>query len=94
MGFEQPRQCLAKAIDTPLTVAEENSATEKEKRHVFNLLIERRHGESINSVPDKRDDQEEPFKEYEDDKETTRAVDNIEDAVDATGKLINQKSRI
>ena len=61
---------------------------EKAKQKVFVALIERRHGTSINPpiVTTERDE----FEEYEDDDEEARVVPDIEDTVDATGKLLNQ----
>ena len=56
-------------------------------------MIERRWGTSIN--PSKQTDAEDlddnEFEEYEDEDEPKRTVPDIEDTVDATGKLLNQQ---
>jgi hypothetical protein len=51
-------------------------------------LIQRRHGTSIN--PPIVNPESNEFEEYEDDDEETRVVPDIEDTVDASGKLLNQ----
>ena len=75
----------------PLKVDEIHSPTEIKKRAVFDGLIERRWGTSIN--PPKQTDAEDlddnEFEEYEDEDEPKRTVPDIEDTVDATGKLLN-----
>ena len=77
----------------PLKVDEIHSPIEIKKRAVFNGLIERRWGTSIN--PPKQTDTEDlddnEFEEYEDEGEPKRIVPDIEDMVDATGKLLNQQ---
>jgi hypothetical protein len=77
----------------PLKVDELHSATEIKKRAIFDGLIERRWGTSIN--PPKKNDTEDlddnEFEEYEDDDEPKRTVPDIEDMVDANGKLLNQQ---
>ncbi len=77
----------------PLTVAEVHSPTEIRKRSIFDGLIERRWGTSIN--PPKQTDAENlddiEFEEYEDEDEPKRVIPDIEDTVDATGKLLNQQ---
>ena len=77
----------------PLTVAEVHSPTEIKKRLVFDELIERRWGASIN--PPKQTDAENPddneFEEHEDEDEPKRVMPDVEDTVDATGKLLNQQ---
>jgi hypothetical protein len=76
----------------PLKPEEVHSEQEQAKRKVFDDLIERRWGSSINppmaTEPefDPRDD----FEEYEDDNELARVVPGIEDTVNAHGKLLNQ----
>jgi hypothetical protein len=74
----------------PLKVDEIHSATELKKRTIFDGLIERRWGTSINPPkPSKHEnlDDDNEFEEYE---EPKRAVPDIEDMVDANGKLLNQ----
>ena len=73
----------------PLKVDEIHSPTEIKKREIFDGLIERRWG-TYNSPPPISETEKE-FSEYEDDDETARVVPNIEDTVDATGKLLNQE---
>jgi hypothetical protein len=76
----------------PLKVDELHSLTEIKKREIFDGLIERKWGTSIN--PPKVSDTETAengFAEYEDDDETARVVPDIEDTVDAKGKMLNQQ---
>ena len=77
----------------PLKVDEIYTPIEIKKRAVFDGLIERRWGTSIN--PPKQTDAEDlddnEFEEYEDEDEPKRSVPDIEDMVDATGKLLNQQ---
>lgn len=77
----------------PLKVDEIHSPTEIKKRAVFDGLIERRWGTSINppKQTDAEDLDENEFEEYEDEDEPKRTVPDIEDTVDATGKLLNQQ---
>jgi hypothetical protein len=76
----------------PLKVDEIHSPEEIKRREVFNGLIKRRWGTSINpptTIPDRDDSEDAMFEEYEDDVESKRS--NIEDTVDANGKLLNQQ---
>ena len=75
----------------PLTVAEIHSPTEIKKRNIFDGLIERRWGTSINPPKLLNDLDDNEFEEYEDDDESRRVVPDIEDSVDANGKLLNQE---
>ncbi len=43
----------------------------------------------INIGDEENDDPDKEYEEYEDDDETARVLDDIEDAVDANGKLLN-----
>ena len=72
----------------PLQVAELHSPVEVEKRRVFDELIARRWGKAM--TPSKQPAAE-PLSYYEDDEEKPRIIPEIEDAVDANGKLINQQ---
>jgi hypothetical protein len=76
----------------PLTVAETHSDQEKKKRTIFDGLIERRWGTSINPPKPHVDDENEhdEYAEYEDDDEVARIIPDIEDSVDANGMLLNQ----
>ena len=79
----------------PLKVDELHSVTEIRKREIFDGLIERRWGTSINPPTQeaKEDDEnldDKEFEEYEDGDESKRTVPDIEDSVDANGKLLNQ----
>jgi hypothetical protein len=72
-------------------VAETHSAQEQKKRTIFDGLIERRWGTSINPPKLDPDDKEhDEYKEYEDDDEVARTVPEIEDSVDANGQLLNE----
>ena len=75
----------------PLKVDEVHSTTEIKKRAIFNGLIERRWGTSIN--PPKQTNAEDldnnEFEEDED--EPKRTVPDIGETVDANGKLLNQQ---
>jgi hypothetical protein len=78
----------------PLKIEEVHSEQERMKHKVFDALIERRWGTSIN--PSITKDTEDPdnvdneFEEYEDDDEQARIIPDIEDVVDANGRLLNQ----
>ena len=68
---------------------------ERIKRKVFDGLIERRWGTSINPPSTKGTEEDsdtggDEFEEYEDDDEQARIVPDIEDMVDANGRLLNQ----
>jgi hypothetical protein len=77
----------------PLKVDEIHSVTEIKKREIFDGLIKRRWGTSINppKYADSEDTDDNEFSEYEDDDEPKRTVPDIEDTVDANGKLLNQQ---
>ena len=75
----------------PLTVAETHSAQEQRKQTIFDGLIERRWGTSINPPKlDPDNNEQDKYEEYEDNDEVTRTVPEIEDSVDANGQLLNQ----
>ena len=74
----------------PLTVAETHSTMELKKRGTFDALVEKRWGTSMSPPPGPKDDKQSVFDEYEDDDESKRVVPDVEDTVDATGKLLNQ----
>jgi hypothetical protein len=77
----------------PLTVAETHSDQEQKKRTIFDGLIERRWGTSINPPKhDPADNEHGVYEEYEDDNEVARTIPDIEDSVDANGLLLNQLS--
>jgi len=81
---------LPRRSPRPLTVAEIHSEHEKSKRKIFDDLIQRRHGTSLNPPIVRDEEESDEFEEYEDDDEKARVVPDIEDTVDATGKLLNQ----
>ena len=83
-------QVVPRRTSRPLTVAERHSSVEAEKQATFNALIERKWGNPISrsKVEDTNDSEE--FEKYEDDDEPARKVEDIEDTVDSTGKLLNQ----
>ena len=86
---------IPRRLSRPHNMDEIHSVTEIKKRAIFDGLIERRWGTSIN--PPTRKDAEDAgnlddkeFEEYEDEDESKRVVPDIEDSVDANGKLLNQ----
>jgi hypothetical protein len=84
---------VARRSSRPLKVDEIHSATELKRGAIFDGLIERRWGTSIN--PPIQNDIENldnnEFEEYKDKDEPKRTVPNIEDLVDANGKLLKQQ---
>jgi hypothetical protein len=74
-------------------VDEIHSVTEIKKREMFDGLMKRRCGTSINppKYADSKDTDDNEFSECEDDDEPKRTVPDVEDAVDANGKLLNQQ---
>ena len=75
----------------PLTLAECQSSTEIKKRHLFDQLIERRHGMTINGPKGPTNDVEDEFVPYEDPDEPARLIPDMEDTVDSEGRLLNQQ---
>ena len=75
----------------PLTTAERHSNTEQRKRRLFDDLIEERWGTSINPSTNLQSESFDDFEEYEDNHESKRIIPDIEDAVDANGRLLNQQ---
>jgi hypothetical protein len=80
----------------PLRVEELHSPEELRKREIFDALIERRWGTSINPPKDSTDDDtakddDDTWEEYEDADESARTIPEIEDTVDAGGRLLNQQ---
>jgi hypothetical protein len=74
----------------PLKVEETHSDREKDMRRIFDRLIERRWGTAMTPPNCTTTDTEDPYDEYEDDDEAARVLPDIEDTVDAKGKLLNQ----
>ena len=74
-----------------LRVEELNSKTEIRGRNLFDLLIERRWGTSMNPPPETTPDDQDPYDEYEDDDEKARSLPEMEETVDATSTLIDQQ---
>jgi hypothetical protein len=78
----------------PLKTEKVYSEQERMKQKLFDALIERRWGTSINPSITKdtedSDNGDNEFKEYEDDDEKAMIVPKIEDTVDANGRLLNQ----
>jgi hypothetical protein len=87
-GRVAPRRSLR-----PLKVDEIHSVTEIKKREIFDGLMKRRCGTSINppKYADSKDTDDNEFSECEDDDELKRTVPDVEDTVDANGKLLNQQ---
>ena len=85
-GKVVPRRSLR-----PLRVEEIHSPEETKKREIFTALIERRWGTSFTPPNETSPTDDEIWKEYEDEDESPRTLPDIEDAVDANGRLINQQ---
>ena len=77
----------------PLQVDENHSPVEAKKRETFNALIERRWGTSITppQVSSNNDKDNNPWEAYHDEEESPRQLQDIEDVVDATGKVLCQQ---
>jgi hypothetical protein len=75
----------------PLTVGEIHSAENISKPKTFDGLIERRHGTSINPPIESDEDTTNEWEEYEDDDEPARTSPDIEDTVDANGRLLKHQ---
>lgn len=76
----------------PLTVAEIHGPIEIKKREIFDELVERRRGTSINPPkPNANEDNERDFENYEDDDEDPRVIPEIEDTVDAENHLVDRQ---
>jgi hypothetical protein len=73
----------------PLNTAEKHSPTETKKRTIFDTLIERRWGTSMSAPP--AETEETKFDEYSDDEEAARIIPDVEDTVDANGRLLEQQ---
>ena len=79
----------------PLHPGELTSPSEQSKRQSFDALIERRFGTSINPPQQLLNDGDgnsgdfENFEPYEDDDEAIRPEPEIEDTIDANGRLLN-----
>ena len=86
-GWVVPRRSVR-----PLHPGELTSPSEQSKCQSFDALIERRFGTSINPPQQLNDDDgnSDNFEPYEDDNEAIRPEPEIEDTVDATGRLLNQ----
>jgi hypothetical protein len=73
----------------PLNTAELHSVTELKKRNIFDARIEGRWGTSTSAPLEATTDDE--FEEYRDDDEDPRIIPDVEDTVDADGRLLNQQ---
>eukprot|EP00957_Ditylum_brightwellii_P018420 1385991-Ditylum_brightwellii.AAC.1 len=58
-------------------------------RNIFYVLIERRWGTAMTPPKCEGLDTDDFYEEYDDDDEPARVTPDIEDSVDATGKLLN-----
>ena len=85
-GNVVPRRTLR-----PLRVDEIHSNVEQKKRDTFDALIEGRWGTSTTPPNESKNPKEDPWEEYSYDDESPRQIPDIEDTVDATGKLICQQ---
>jgi hypothetical protein len=80
----------------PLNPSEIHSEVEIKKRNVFDELIERRHGTSINPpkpMNDESDTNEPDDADGDADTEPAGELLDIEDILDSTGKVLNQQSK-
>jgi hypothetical protein len=83
-------EVVPRRTSRPLKVDEIHSVMEQGRRTIFDGLIARRWGTSINPPVDPSNEAgDKDFEEYEDPDEPKRTVPDIEDMVDATGKLLN-----
>ena len=64
--------------------------SEQSKWQKFETLIERRYGDSINSLVPPIPDHSETFEPYEDDEQPAMPSPEIEDAVNFNGRLLDQ----
>ena len=81
-----PRRSLC-----PLHVDEIHSTVEQKKRDTFDALIEGRWGTSITPPNVSNQPKEDTWEEYTDNDESPQQIPEIEDTVDATGRLICQQ---
>lgn len=87
-------QVVPRRSHRPLQIDELHSEVEQKKRELFDQLIERRWGTSINGPKSKSSDTDgdgSDFEEYSDDHESPRRIPDIEDTVDASGMHLNQQ---
>ena len=75
----------------PLRVDEIHSTVEKKKREVFDALIERRWGTAIKPPKDSSSFEDSKWEEYEDSDKSPRQIPDVEDTVDANGRLMCQQ---
>eukprot|EP00957_Ditylum_brightwellii_P144099 10979421-Ditylum_brightwellii.AAC.1 len=75
----------------PLNVAELNSGTNFRSHMLFDSLIEKRWGSSINPPPEKILDNQDPYEEYDDNDKIARSCPEVEETVDTNGTLIDQQ---
>ena len=85
-GKVVPRRTLR-----PLKPEELRSETETKKRNLFDKLVAKRWGTSINPPTELSETSDTMWEEYEDGDESPRVIPEIEDIVDSTGKIINQQ---
>ena len=86
-GKVVPRRSLR-----PLQVAEIHSPEEKERRNIFDAAIARKWGTSITPPnPEAIDELQDQWEEWGDEDEDPRHVPDIEDTVDANGRLLNEQ---
>eukprot|EP00957_Ditylum_brightwellii_P048113 3652243-Ditylum_brightwellii.AAC.1 len=74
-----------------LNVDELNSQTEIRVCKLFDSMIKKRWGSSINPPPETTPDDQDPYEEYEDEDEVSRSLPEIKETVDANGTLIDQQ---
>ena len=73
----------------PLTTLELATDSLKRKMTIFDGLVEKRWGTSVNTYEADAKNFRPDFEEYEDDDEVARTIPEIDDPVDATGKAID-----
>eukprot|EP00957_Ditylum_brightwellii_P139880 10659441-Ditylum_brightwellii.AAC.1 len=75
----------------PLNVAELNSETKIRSHKLFDSMIERRWGTSMNPPPETTPDNQDSYEEYEDNHKIARLLPEVEKTVDANSTLIDQQ---
>jgi hypothetical protein len=75
----------------PLRVDEIHSTVEKKKRATFDVLIERRWGTSLIPPKETTSSIDKTWDEYHDDDGSPRQIPEVEDIVDANGRLLCQQ---
>jgi hypothetical protein len=94
MGLKDNGEVVPRRAVRPLNPAEIHSEVEIKKRNVFDELIERRHGTSINPpkpMKGESDTNEPDDADGDADTEPAGELPDIEDILDSTGKVLIQQ---